>query len=287
MTCALITGATGFLGRATAEAAREAGWTMHATIRSGSPPPGASAVPIADAYDVEAAMRAVRPDVVLHLAAPPADADAQTIVEAAVGLPAAIAAGAETCATPPVVVETASWWEWDQDGAHAPLNAYAAGKAAGRGMLAQAHRRGALRLVSLIIHDLYGPDDPRPKLLPALLAAARRGDAIALTEGRQVLDWLHVEDAAAAVLAAARAAPGPDAPPALFSAAAERFDLRTIADLINAVGGRLAPQWGARPQPAHARRRPTDVAPPPPAWAPQRRLAGFIGASLAATDVTA
>lgn len=287
MTTALITGATGFLGQATVRAAQDAGWTLHAALRSGDAPPGVAAVPIADAYAAEAAMRAIQPDVVLHLAAPLATADARTIVEAAVGLPTALAAGAEACASPPVVVETASWWEWDEAGAHAPLNAYAAAKSAGRALLAQAHRRGTLRLVSLIIHDLYGPKDPRPKLLPKLLAAARMGEAVPMTEGRQVIDWLHVDDAADAVLGAAQAAPATGARPALFAASAERRDIRAVVDLIQAAGGRLDPQWGALPTPAHARARPGDVAPPPPGWTPRRRLGDHIATTLKSTDAAA
>ena len=52
---------------------------------------------------------------------------------------------------------------------------------------------------------LYGPDDPIERAIPRFVAAARAGQPLRVQGGSELRDWLHVEDAAQAVLAAHRA----------------------------------------------------------------------------------
>jgi nucleoside-diphosphate-sugar epimerase len=88
-----------------------------------------------------------------------------------------------------------------------PLDPYGASKAAG-GLLLRA-RAAELRLPCwyLRLAALYGPGDDAQKLLPGAVAAARAHRPFEMTAGEQVREWLHVEDAAGALLAAAAAPP--------------------------------------------------------------------------------
>lgn len=280
---ALMTGAAGYLGRRVAARLAAQGWVVHAILRPSSKRDGLPSMQvheIEDVYACEAIVRSVAPNAVIHVAAPTAKANVRDVIEAAVGLPAALAAGAEALASPPRMVETGSWWEWDENGAHGPVNLYAAAKTAGRETLAQAARRGRISLASVILHDVYGPSDWRRKLLPRLLDAAQTGETVAMTDGWQTLDWIHVDDAAAAVLATLNAAT--DATPQIFAAGAERMTLRDVVATIIAQGGRLTADWGALPAPIHQRARPGASFPPPPGWAAQRKLSDHIASELAA-----
>lgn len=86
-----------------------------------------------------------------------------------------------------------------------PSNAYGRAKyLAGRYAVWRLGERAAwLRLLTA-----YGPDDDPNKLIPYLVRSYRSGIAPALSPGDQRWDWLHVDDAAAAIVATAERGAG-------------------------------------------------------------------------------
>lgn len=93
---------------------------------------------------------------------------------------------------------------------YAPSNPYSASKAASDHLLFAAARTYGLPVSLHLGANTYGPRQYPEKLIPLFVQNALAGRALPLYgDGRQIRDWLHVEDhAAAALLVARRSAPG-------------------------------------------------------------------------------
>lgn len=91
---------------------------------------------------------------------------------------------------------------------------------------------------------LYGPDEPPARLVPSVIHALLAGEPAATTEGLQVRDFMHAEDAGAALAAVLHSAEtGP-----INVASGVGVTLRRVIELIGEATGRsdlLRP--GARP----------------------------------------
>ena len=84
-----------------------------------------------------------------------------------------------------------------------PTYGYAAAKAkAGEAVLSLADRLGCEGLV-LRVFSPYGPLEDAARIVPQLIRASLRGDALSLSPGEQVRDYTQVGDVAAAFVAAA------------------------------------------------------------------------------------
>ncbi len=85
---------------------------------------------------------------------------------------------------------------------------YGATKAAGGVALRARARELGLPLLYLRLASLYGAGDDEAKLLPSAARAAVARRPFEMTGGAQVREWLHVDDAVAALLAAVAHPPG-------------------------------------------------------------------------------
>ncbi len=106
----------------------------------------------------------------------------------------------------------------DEDTPTDPRNAYAATKLHGEHLGAAWARETGGRLIALRFHNVYGPGLPRDTPYAGVAALfisqlASGGPAQVYEDGRQRRDFVHVDDVAAAVVAAvsAEVAPGPHA----------------------------------------------------------------------------
>jgi nucleoside-diphosphate-sugar epimerase len=162
------------------------------------------------------------------------------------------------------------------DAAYAPNSLYAASKQALEVILEHFRRRYDLRIATLRLYDVYGPADPRPKLLNLLAALDLDSgeDSLPVTEGAQEMDPVHVDDAADAYLACADwLCSQPEATAAVFGIrGGHARTVREIIELAERVFGRSLPvSWGARPY------RREEIfhlwrAPAPPFWRPRISL---------------
>jgi nucleoside-diphosphate-sugar epimerase len=174
-------------------------------------------------------------------------------------------------------VSAGSFWEAWEPAAPGPVNLYAAYKRAFKEVLAYYAGAHGLRACHLRLPDVYGPGDPRPKVLKALRDAVRTGAPLAMSDGRQRLDLVHVADVTAAFEAAlARTAA---ALPGLAEHSVTHTERHTLRELVAVYGqvvrAKVPVSWGARP----ARRREVmdPVAlPPVPGWTPRFTLAAGL-----------
>lgn len=217
---ALVTGASGFIGRALTARLRETGRRVIAAGRE------ASALPTADRTlrlafpDPEAVRQALAREtveIVFHCAAygvNPADRDPATMRAAnvaAVGawIEAAAALGARAVVHLGSCSEYGLVPEQRPIGEDRPLQAtdlYGASKAAGGLEGAAVAARLHIPFVWMRLFGVFGPGEAAHRLLPYLHARLRAGARVDLTPGRQMRDYLYIDDAVAGLIAAGDAA---------------------------------------------------------------------------------
>lgn len=263
---ALITGATGFVGRHLARHLAAGGAQVFALARPASDTSmladasmrdGAVTVLRAD-HDPEAIAAAVAvaaPDVTFHLAslfrAEHRPADIGPLVEANLTF-GTFVLDALARHGHPRVVNTGTAWQHFGGAAYDPVCLYAATKEAFEALAAFYVQAHGLRVVTLKLFDTYGPDDPRGKVVALLMRAAATGEPLLLSPGDQEIDLVHIDDVVAAfALAAERllAGTGTGAGHERYAVSSGRpLPLRGLAQVVAGVAGRpINATWGVRP----------------------------------------
>ena len=272
---ALVTGATGFVGGVLVRRLIADGWTVDALVRTPDVvlPAGvdAHAIPpaVAELIDV---VGALAPTHCFHLATAfrgvHQPADIAPMIEANLGFGTAFA---EAAARVDGVkfVNTGTVWQHYDAAPYSPVSLYAATKQAFADVLVFYAEVEGLAVHTLELMDTYGPQDRRAKLIPFLLRAGADGTPIDMTDGTQLIDLVHVDDAVQALLATA-------ASPAGQTYGARGDGAITLRELVDrfqdATGLHLDVRWGARPARPREMMRPWMTAEPPPGWSPTVRL---------------
>jgi nucleoside-diphosphate-sugar epimerase len=101
-----------------------------------------------------------------------------------------------------VMVGTCAEYDTDagflrEDGPVRPATLYAATKLATRLIVERLAERSGAALAWARLFYLYGPDEDPRRLIPALIRALLEGREFPATDGEQVRDYLHIDDAAA------------------------------------------------------------------------------------------
>lgn len=169
-----------------------------------------------DSSGIGAALDTARPAVVFNLAAAgvgPSGRDPATLVAGNAGIVAALMTALEGH-TDIRVIHTGTWSEYadpttaapiSEEHPIAPSSVYGAAKA-GASLLGTALGRSlGIPFVVLRLFNVYGPGEPPHRLLPYLVERLTGGDPANLTAGTQVRDFVYVEDAVDALVAAATA----------------------------------------------------------------------------------
>lgn len=198
----LVTGAGGFVGRRLAAALGSRATSVEAWTRE--------RVELTDPEAVTRAMRACRPDTVFHLASPGVAASAAhdpanvcVELKMVANLVAALPAGVR-------LIRTGSMAEYgcagilNEELPCRPRTAYAIGKhAATQFLSAYAGDRG-IEACTARLFGVYGPGESPGRFFPGLLAALRAGQPFSMSDGRQLRDFSHVDDVAAALISIAQ-----------------------------------------------------------------------------------
>lgn len=281
---ALVTGATGFVGAALLRRLVADGWSVDALVRSDAAtlPASVRAHRIPDAVDgLVDLVRDLGPSHCFHLATAfrgvHTTADIAPMIDANLGFGTALA---EAVVRIPDArfVNTGTVWQHFDAAAYSPVSLYAATKQAFADLLTFYAEVEGLAVHTLELTDTYGPADPRAKLIPFLLRAGAEGTRLEVTDGTQLIDLVHVEDAVGALLATAVAPPG-----VTYGARGDgAITLRELVDRFQAATGlTLDVAWGARPSRPREMLRPWMTAEPPPGWSPQVRLDDGLRALVA------
>ena len=281
---ALVTGATGFVGRHLCRRLLAEGWAVHVLLRQGSDVDGlqqfagvcqAHQDPVSG--DLTAVLQRSRPDVVFHLASlflsQHQSGDIGALLASNIGLGTRLAE-AMTAVGVGGLVNTGTSWQHYNDEAFSPVNLYAASKQAFECMLRYYQEARGLRVVGLKLFDTYGPADSRGKLIELLLRHAAAGRELAMSPGGQLLDLVYISDVVEAYLQAAEYVRRGEQLGNYAVSSGAPLSLRAVAAAVEqAVGKPLAIQWGGRPYRQREVMQPWTGGQPLPGWTPRVTLA--------------
>ena len=258
----LITGASGYIGRHVAAAFAARGSEVHALVR---PPsrlePLLELAPEVRVHrcdnsmdDVPAIVQASRPGLIVHLAARitagPAPGELTDLVKSNILLGAHLLE-AQHQRGGGGFINTGTFWQHARGRGYSPVNLYAATKQAFEAILEYYASVGRVRAVTLVLYDVYGPADPRGRLINQLHDALRTGQQLSLSPGKQRLEMVHVADVAAAYVRAAELMEESprfgDCPRFGVTSSAPRTLRNVVATYARVAGRRPGVQWGGRP----------------------------------------
>ena len=257
---ALVTGASGFVGRKVMQIGRSLGVELHAFGRTA---PGAGehfhAGEIEDAERVAAVVARVAPAGIIHLAAAGVgygQTDMASLCRVnALGLAHLLEAAARL-STPPAVVCAGSGFEYvpldrarREEDLLQPNSAYGASKVVATAIASFYAAR--LPVTVLRPFSIYGAGEPAGRLAAYLVDKTRAGEPVDLTPGEQVRDYAEVSDVAEAFWRALVRPPASGALRALNVATGCPITLRAfaeaVAEALRRAGFTPDLRFGARP----------------------------------------
>lgn len=274
----LMTGITGYIGSQLAQALTDS-CTVYGLVRQPLNEtyltPGLREKMTLLPYDgrgesVSAALEAIRPDVVYHLAAHYTAAhDLQSIprlLESNVTFGAFLleAMCAVQCRR---LVYTTTVTTRLTGGSYRPLTLYAATKQAFSDLTEYYIRTGALSAAAVALSDTYGPGDSRPKVLNLIRRSILDETPLDLTSGRQIYDAVYIDDVVRGLIQAGAALEQPAVHRFFQLSADHPRSLRETVELMLQINNlSFHANWGGRPNSEDAPERPLRIFPAPPGW---------------------
>lgn len=217
MTRVLLTGGSGFIGSRLLTHLHAANIDV-LSIGRGELREWASAgidhriVPRLDAAHIRETVRDTPIDAVIHLAAAgvnPGERDSDELHRINEHLPAELVALAQAWGARAFLMSGTNSeyarFDGDRISENAPLETtklYGATKAAGALLAISTAFRLGLPAVNLRLFNVFGPGEAPHRLLPALCESLLANSSVSLSEGLQVRDFVHVDDACRAILCA-------------------------------------------------------------------------------------
>lgn len=92
------------------------------------------------------------------------------------------------------IIHTGTFSHKSDSADYDPQTFYAATKFAGETLLSYFSSHTNLRLTTLHLYDIYGPDQPHERIIPMLRRRLAEGDSITMTKGRQEIRPVFVDD---------------------------------------------------------------------------------------------
>lgn len=210
----LVTGATGFIGRHCLAPLAALGYEVHAVSHSRAMPEAPSvtwhAADLLDPRGIARLLSEVRPTHLMHLAWYADPRDYRTSRENLAWCQAGIElvrrfaeSGGRRAVFAGTCFEYDPRYGYCTEGLtpEAPSTLYAACKNSLRQVTAKYAAGLGLSAAWARVFYLYGPFEPPARLVPSVILSLLRGERAGCTHGRQLRDFLHVEDVASALAA--------------------------------------------------------------------------------------
>ena len=154
-------------------------------------------------------------------------------------------------------VNVGTYWQHYDGGDYNPICLYAATKQAFMDIATYYAKWRGISCISLKLTDVYGDNDPRPKIFTLIDTAVRTGETLKLTEGEQLVSFLHVEDAVTALCEAAQQTISSGSTHKFYGVGTALISLKNAVALYLKIIGKQPPiEWGGIPY------RPTQIMTP-------------------------
>ena len=266
----LVTGATGFIGRALVPKLEESAGAIaivtrpgRGTVRGNVQVIESEGPALVDSIDDFA------PDLVFHLAthfvAQHEVSDVSKLMRSNIEFGTFVLEGAAACSARVLNVNSA--WQHVEGAEYAPVSLYAATKQAFSDIARYFAQVRELEIRDVTLFDSYGPSDTRVKLVPLLLDAAKSGSTLDMTDGEQLIDLTYVDDVAAGIL---HAALENNMPVSTVIRSWTPMTVREVVAHVESVTGKsLAVNWGVRAARPREMRSDWVFGTALPGWAPK------------------
>jgi nucleoside-diphosphate-sugar epimerase len=251
----LVTGATGFLGRPAARLLEQRGWEVIGASSSGAD--STTAVDLLDDAAVGKLLAETRPTHLLHAAWRAVHGDVMRSTDNLTWLKASLSlvqAFRDSGGTRAAVLGTSAEYDWREGVLRnnvtpmRPGTIYGACKRALHVALEGYARATNLSLVWPRVFFLYGPGEHESRLAASVVRSLLRGELAECTHGRQIRDYLYIDDVAAGIVSALES----DYNGAIDIVSGEGIAVRDLVTRIaQAMGREDLLKLGARPSPAH------------------------------------
>lgn len=194
----------------------------------------------------------LQPDAIFHVAAVYAEPVSleciNSMIQGNLVLGATLLYAATKCAVRPAFINTGTYWQFAADSSYSPNTLYAATKQGFQDILYFYQTHFCIPSTTLVLYDVFGKDDNRPKLWNRITKAAP-GTHIPLSRGTQEIYLVHIDDVVDAFLYAADKLCRGDEIGRLYSVCGEKgYKLRDLMEQFNEASGlNLKYGWGELP----------------------------------------
>ena len=174
----------------------------------------------------------------------------------------------------PYLINTGTAWQHFENQDYNPVCLYAATKQAFDDILRYYTETTPLKVVTLKLHDTYGPGDPRPKLIHLLSKVADTQEILAMSPGEQLVDMVYIDDVVEAYLIAEKQIKKISASTTYAVSSGHAIGLHELVQTFEGVIGKsLNIEWGGRPYRSREVMVPWNLGKCVPGWHPKISLA--------------
>jgi nucleoside-diphosphate-sugar epimerase len=283
----LLTGVSGFIGHHLAAELIRTGHEVSVIVRSKSNQQRIPLGAVVHEHDGSMAgmvsiLSTAQPELVFHLAScflarhKPEDIDSLVDSNLRFGLQLLEAMAQTGCRR---LINTGTGWQHFEGRTDDPVCLYAATKSAFECLLDYYVTVERFVVTTLKLHDTYGPQDPRGKLISLLLAAAKSGEPLDLSPGEQKIDLTHIDDIVRAFICCKKQFEVSElsGKRSYMVSSGHPVSIRELVSVIEATTGRnIQANWGARTYRDREVMIPWNQAPLPPEWRPKISLESGI-----------
>jgi nucleoside-diphosphate-sugar epimerase len=258
---ALVTGGTGFTGSNLVKNLILSGWTVNVIVRPNSNLELLEKyinhvvlhVHDASTMGMIGIVKCVKPDVTFHLAAlamgEHKPKDLESILQSNIIFSTQLV---EAMSVNEIknFVNVGTYWQHYHNHAYAPTCLYAATKQAFEAILQYYIEVKMLKVITLVLFDSYGPNDPRGKIINLLRGASNSKQPLQISPGDQLMDLVYIDDIIAAFeIAAQRLLDNSYIEHERYSVSSScLISLKELVQIYEGIANvKLPIQWGARP----------------------------------------
>ncbi len=176
-------------------------------------------------------------------------------------------------------VNTGTYWEHYGNSNYNPVDFYAATKHAFQNIVDSFVISAGIKAITLKLHDVYGPNDKRKKILTKLIEVAISGKQLSMSPGDQKLSLVHVNDVTTGYFKAIEYILSEDyeGHQKYFLKSLDNHSLKDIVAIIEkCLGKKINANWGKIDYMERTIMEPPDVIPALPGWKPNINLSQGI-----------